>query len=190
MTGAPRDEPSTADIARDRPTDEVRDRPTDDMDDERHQGPPPGPVPAQRPAEPPVDSRADSRVEPPVDSRVEPQPAAASARDTGPAPDAGVPGAGRAEAGPAGEPLLAPEHAHGFEARWTDIQHGFVDDPRRAVEEADTLVAELMQHLARTFADERAKLERQWSGGGEVATDDLREAFQRYRVFFARLLAT
>jgi hypothetical protein len=102
----------------------------------------------------------------------------------------GASGPGPAEAGPVTEPLLAADDAHGFQARWTDIQHGFVDDPRRAVEQADTLVAELMQHLARAFADERDKLERQWSGGGEVATDDLREAFQRYRVFFARLLAT
>ena len=45
-------------------------------------------------------------------------------------------------------PLLAAEDAEGFRARWTDIQTGFVDAPRRAVEQADALVAELMQHLA------------------------------------------
>jgi hypothetical protein len=52
--------------------------------------------------------------------------------------------------------------AEGFRARWTDVQTGFVDAPRRAVEQADALVAELMQHLARTFADERGRLESQW----------------------------
>ena len=87
-------------------------------------------------------------------------------------------------------PLLVTEDAEGFRARWTDIQTGFVDAPRRAVEQADALVAELMQHLASTFADERGRLERQWDRGDDVATDHLRDAFQRYRSFFERLLAT
>ena len=87
-------------------------------------------------------------------------------------------------------PLLASEDAEGFRARWTDIQTGFVDAPRRAVEQADALVAELMQHLARTFADERGRLEGHWDRGDDVPTDNLRDAFQRYRSFFERLLAT
>jgi hypothetical protein len=87
-------------------------------------------------------------------------------------------------------PLLAADDAEGFRARWTDIQTGFVDAPRRAVEQADALVAELMKHLASTFADERGRLERQWDQGDDVPTDHLRDAFQRYRSFFERLLAT
>jgi hypothetical protein len=87
-------------------------------------------------------------------------------------------------------PLLASGDGEGFRARWTDVQNGFVDSPRKAVEEADGLVAELMQHLARTFADERGSLERQWDRGDDVSTDDLRAAFQRYRSFFERLLST
>jgi hypothetical protein len=108
---------------------------------------------------------------------------------------AGAPAAQAADSGTAGTasttgPLLATEDAEGFRARWTDIQTGFVDAPRRAVEQADALVAELMQHLARTFADERDTLERHWDRGDDVPTDDLRDAFQRYRSFFERLLAT
>jgi hypothetical protein len=87
-------------------------------------------------------------------------------------------------------PLLAADDAERLRARWTDIQTGFVDAPRRAVEQADALVAELMQHLARTFADERGRLEGQWDRGDDVPTDNLRDAFQRYRSFFERLLAT
>jgi hypothetical protein len=86
--------------------------------------------------------------------------------------------------------LLAADDAEAFRARWTDVQHGFVDAPRQAVEQADGLVAELMQHLAKTFADERGRLEGQWDQGGDVSTDDLRTAFQRYRSFFGRLLTT
>jgi hypothetical protein len=97
---------------------------------------------------------------------------------------------GRGTAGTTAGPLLAGEDAEGFRARWTDIQTGFVDAPRQAVEQADALVAELMQHLARTFADERGRLEGHWDRGDDVPTDNLRDAFQRYRSFFERLLAT
>jgi hypothetical protein len=86
--------------------------------------------------------------------------------------------------------LLAADDAEAFRARWTDVQHGFVDAPRQAVEQADGLVAELMQHLAKTFADERGRLEGQWDQGDDVSTEDLRTAFQRYRSFFERLLTT
>jgi hypothetical protein len=86
--------------------------------------------------------------------------------------------------------LLAADDAEAFRARWTDVQHGFVDAPRQAVEQADGLVAEVMQHLAKTFADERGKLEGQWEQGDDISTEDLRTAFQRYRLFFERLLTT
>jgi hypothetical protein len=86
--------------------------------------------------------------------------------------------------------LLAVDDAEAFRARWTDVQHGFVDAPRQAVEQADGLVAEVMQHLAKTFADERGKLEGQWEQGDDISTEDLRTAFQRYRLFFERLLTT
>lgn len=104
------------------------------------------------------------------------------------APDADTYDADTASATTAG-PLLSSDDAEAFRARWTDVQNGFVDEPRRAVEAADSLTAELMQHLAKTFADERGRLEHQWDRGDDVSTDDLRGAFQRYRSFFERLLS-
>ena len=92
--------------------------------------------------------------------------------------------------GPAQTSLLADDDATQFRTRWQDLQTGFVDEPRRAVQEADALVAELMQRLADTFAQERSELERQWDRGDEVSTEDLRVALQRYRSFFDRLLTT
>jgi hypothetical protein len=86
-------------------------------------------------------------------------------------------------------PLLGADDAEAFRARWTDVQNSFVDAPRQAVEAADGLTAKLMQHLAKTFADERGSLEQQWDRGDDVSTDHLRDAFQRYRSFFERLLA-
>jgi hypothetical protein len=87
------------------------------------------------------------------------------------------------------EPLLADDATSDVRSRWEQIQASFVDEPRRAVEEADTLVAELMQRLADSFAQEREGLEDQWDRGDEVSTEDLRIALQRYRSFFDRLLS-
>ena len=88
-----------------------------------------------------------------------------------------------------GAPLFAPGDAEGYRARWTEVQAGFVDDPRQTVEQADTLVAEVMKRLAEVFADERATLEAQWSRGEEADTESLRVALRRYRSFFDRLLS-
>jgi hypothetical protein len=88
------------------------------------------------------------------------------------------------------EPLLPPEESDRFEQRWHEIQTSFVDEPRQAVEQADTLVAELMQELASGFSDTRSTLEAQWDNEGEdVSTEDLRVALTRYRSFFNRLLS-
>jgi carotenoid cleavage dioxygenase-like enzyme len=76
-----------------------------------------------------------------------------------------------------------------YRSRWHDIQAEFVDHPRQAVEEADGLVSEVMQDLARVFADERRRLEAQWDTGDDADTEDLRVALTRYRSFFERLLA-
>jgi hypothetical protein len=86
-------------------------------------------------------------------------------------------------------PLFAEADATGYRDRWLEVQTQFVDDPRQAVKAADTLVAELMQKLAETFAGERGELEQQWDHGGKVSTEDLRVAMQRYRSFFDRLLS-
>ena len=86
-------------------------------------------------------------------------------------------------------PLFAAEETNGFHARWSAVQVGFVDEPRRAVQQADSLVAEAIKRLAEIFADERAKLDKQWDGGDSVSTEDLRIALRRYRSFFGRLLS-
>lgn len=87
------------------------------------------------------------------------------------------------------EPLFPADEAERFEARWMDIQTAFVDEPRQAVEQADALVADLMQRLASSFAAERQGLEAQWDSGDDVSTEDLRVALKRYRSFFGRLLS-
>jgi hypothetical protein len=86
-------------------------------------------------------------------------------------------------------PLLPADEAERYESRWEEIQASFVDQPRAAVEQADRLVADLMQGLAAGFSDERERLEQQWDSGDDVSTEDLRVALTRYRSFFGRLLS-
>jgi hypothetical protein len=101
----------------------------------------------------------------------------------------------KAKPGPAGRPAgephpLFPGNETGrFRSEWDTIQLGFVDEPRKSVEKADSLVANVMKRLAEVFADERKKLEGQWDRGENVDTEDLRVALQRYRTFFDRLLS-
>jgi hypothetical protein len=85
--------------------------------------------------------------------------------------------------------LLERDEMQGVIQRWKEIQAQFVDEPRSAVQNADALVADLMQRLASMFAAERDQLESRWTSDGDVSTEDLRQGLQRYRSFFERLLA-
>jgi hypothetical protein len=105
---------------------------------------------------------------------------------------ASLPGTGTAVARAREEERVAlfmANEANELRGRWDDIQVGFVDEPRKAVQEADALVSATITRLAEMFAAERQKLEQQWDRSENVSTEDLRLALQRYRSFFARLLA-
>jgi hypothetical protein len=97
---------------------------------------------------------------------------------------------GATASAPNGGSLLPADMDATFQQRWKEIQTRFVDEPRGAVEDADSLVANLMQQLAEGFAKERERLEAQWGRGEDISTEDLRVALQRYRTFFQRLLST
>ncbi|MFJ8494516.1 hypothetical protein ACIRBZ_40185 [Streptomyces sp. NPDC094038] len=86
--------------------------------------------------------------------------------------------------------LLSDRDQEGFRERWEMIQKNFVDDPREAVQAADSLVAAVMQTLATTFDEHKKTLEEQWGQGGQVDTEALRTALRHYRSFFNRLLTT
>jgi hypothetical protein len=47
-----------------------------------------------------------------------------------------------------------------------------------------------MQHLAKSFADERSRLESQWTAVRTSPPTTCGTRFQRYRSFFERLLST
>jgi len=86
-------------------------------------------------------------------------------------------------------PLFPSNELDSLRTRWKEVQTAFVDEPRKAVEQADGLVASEMKRLAEVFAQERSGLEQQWDRGDSVSTEDLRLALQKYRTFFDRLLS-
>jgi hypothetical protein len=96
---------------------------------------------------------------------------------------------GAAESSEGLEALFAPDLATQYRTRWSEVQSGFVDDPRRAVAQGDELVAEVMRSLAESFAHERERLEDELSQTGEASTETLRVGLRRYRSFFERLLS-
>ena len=87
------------------------------------------------------------------------------------------------------ESLLPTDRVEGYRERWQDIQSRFVDEPKTSVEQADTLVTEVVQDLQTTFGLRRNVLEDQWRRGEDLQTEDLRVALQGYRTFFDRLLS-
>src|SRR5215472_8988167 len=88
-----------------------------------------------------------------------------------------------------GMALLPVDFTQELRRRWDQVQAGFVDEPRKAVQQADELVGSAIDRLSQSFSDQRKTLEGQWERGDDVSTEDLRQAFRRYRAFFRRLLA-
>jgi len=70
-----------------------------------------------------------------------------------------------------------------YAARWIEIQASFVDEPRRAVDEADRLLTELIDFMA----DQRERLSRNLSET-EADTESLRLGLQRYRQLLGSLM--
>lgn len=79
--------------------------------------------------------------------------------------------------------LLSQEAASEFRSRWDTIQSGFVDDPRRTVQEAAELVEEAMARLAEFFAEKREHVKHEEN----MATEDLRQTLRHYRLLLNRL---
>jgi len=85
--------------------------------------------------------------------------------------------------------LMSKRQTEDMRERWKTIQASFVDEPRKAVQDADQLVKSAVQQIEEVFREQRSQMEQQWSGGKDVSTEDLRLSLQRYRTFFDRLLS-
>jgi hypothetical protein len=85
--------------------------------------------------------------------------------------------------------LFGAEETTRFQNAWRQVQAGFVDGPREAVDRADALVNDAIERLSAVFARQRSALQREWDKDGNVSTEQLRQTLQLYRSFFNRLLA-
>ncbi|MER6645191.1 hypothetical protein [Streptomyces anulatus] len=97
-----------------------------------------------------------------------------------------------AEDGPHhGRPLFAPAEQEAFAARIQQAVTGFVEDPQRAVREADATFDEVVASLGKVL-EERGRRLRAGRGGSGPATgaetEDLRIALQHYRDLTERLV--
>lgn len=147
-----------------------------------------------QPVEPIVDEPKPGSAAEPL--KTEPGPGVSAQKQGNIAEGALLPASGTQPAArPSGEQVAGSEslfdekETEGFRNRWKDIQVGFVDEPRAAVQKADALVAETIKRLADSFATGRRELESQWDRENDVSTETLRIALQRYRSFFNRLLS-
>jgi hypothetical protein len=71
--------------------------------------------------------------------------------------------------------------------QWGEILAMFVDDPRGSVAEASVLVGEAIEALVATAHQRQASLAASWQAEG-ADTEQLRQALQDYRAFWARLV--
>ncbi|KAB1915058.1 hypothetical protein [Micromonospora sp. AMSO31t] len=83
--------------------------------------------------------------------------------------------------------LFAAETAQDFRDRWRDVQLRFVDDPRAAVGEAQSLVEEAIEALSAALREQKTKLG-SWQEFGSTDTEQLRVAVRGYRDFLDRVL--
>jgi hypothetical protein len=140
----------------------------------RDEGAPPGP-PEPATDEPATDEAATD--EPTTDEAATDEAATDEAATDEPATPA-------ATAQPAA--LLASLDAESIRNRFLDIQAGFVDEPRQAVEEAGRFIDELVQQVIDALQAQRGQL--QAPVADDASTEDLRLSLRAYRQFVDRLL--
>ncbi|WP_089158453.1 hypothetical protein [Micromonospora sp. NBS 11-29] len=83
--------------------------------------------------------------------------------------------------------LFDPAAAQGFRDRWRDVQLRFVDDPKAAVGQAESLVEEAIEALSTALREQRGRLGA-WQESGSSDTEQLRVAVRGYRDFLDRVL--
>jgi hypothetical protein len=111
--------------------------------------------------------------------------AAESAEAAEAAAEPAEPGAEEAAEAEPAAPAPAALDTDGIRNRFLDIQAGFVDEPRQAVEEAGRFVEEVAQQVIDALQAQRGQLQ---VPVADASTEDLRLAMRSYRQFVDRLL--
>ncbi len=85
--------------------------------------------------------------------------------------------------------LIVERQIEDLRQQWNTNQARFVDDPRKAVEEASVLVTQAIRQIEEYLRDRQWQVEKEWYKEKDVSTEDLRKTLQRYRTLFDRLLS-
>jgi hypothetical protein len=84
--------------------------------------------------------------------------------------------------------LFEEHEAEQFRTQWREVQSGFVDEPRSAVREAESLVGKLMDELKSHIDEQKQALEGDWDSDSKD-TEELRVALRRYRSLFDQIVS-
>jgi hypothetical protein len=87
----------------------------------------------------------------------------------------------------AGVTLWETDNVDGFRDRWQEIQLRFIDNPRRAADQARGLVDDVINGLTEALSRQRTELGA-WQGAELGDTEELRMAVRRYRDLLDQLL--
>lgn len=134
------------------------------------------------------DTQYDDRLDTDVDHTGSSSEATTTPVAAQPAGHSGVAATAQGEDQDGRERLVSAEHAASYSTRWDTVKGEFVDEPRKAVADADALVGELLDELQNLFTEQRHGIERGLDAD-ETSTEDMRLALRRYRSFFDRLLS-
>lgn len=74
-----------------------------------------------------------------------------------------------------------------LQERWRDLQASFVDDPRGAVQQADSLLDEVMASVHSALEEHTHELQDRWKNTGQGNTEPLRMILRAYRDVFQKL---
>ncbi|WP_189240431.1 hypothetical protein [Planomonospora parontospora] len=83
---------------------------------------------------------------------------------------------------------LLDEDPEDVRRRWQEVQVGFVDDPRRAVERADSLLDEMTTAIRSALEARASDLQSRWKNAEQADTELLRTALRDYRSVLEQLL--
>ena len=85
--------------------------------------------------------------------------------------------------------FFSPAETQVFRSRWNNIQIRFVDDPASAVDEANTLVSDAIEHLKEGFTAQGQPRDPTSDPNKRDSTEERRLLLRRYRTLVERLVS-
>jgi len=85
--------------------------------------------------------------------------------------------------------FFSPAETQAYRSRWNNIQVRFVDDPASAMDEANTLVSDAIEHLKQGFTAQGQPGDSSSDPNKRDSTEERRLVLRRYRTLVERLVS-